>query len=156
SEAGVPPLSGGPRKVVDRGERFAGRPPEGSRHQTPSSEGPSAIFRDLDPGSGVGGSLIRIETMFRELGAHNPPSRGAAAEYARSATKGLDYEEFVAQVVPRPWYRRPISAIARPMQASGICWAGQRPSAAHAHEGKADVRSDATQAHAPAARRRQC
>jgi hypothetical protein len=37
--------------------------------------------------------------MLRELGAYNAASRGAAIEYARGAAKGLDYEEFVAQVV---------------------------------------------------------
>ena len=57
------------------------------------------VFHDLDPATGVGGSLIRIETMLRELDADNAASRGAAAEYARSAIKGLDYEEFVTQVV---------------------------------------------------------
>jgi hypothetical protein len=57
------------------------------------------VFHDLGPATGVGGSLIRIETMLHELGADKAASRGAAAEYARSAIKGLDYEEFVTQVV---------------------------------------------------------
>jgi hypothetical protein len=56
-------------------------------------------FRDLDPASGVGGALTRIETMLRDQAVVLAANRAAAAEYERGSAKGLDYEEFVAQVV---------------------------------------------------------
>ena len=58
-----------------------------------------ADFRELDPASGIGGALGRIETMLREQNALLAANRAAASEYERISAKGLDYEELVAQVI---------------------------------------------------------
>ena len=55
--------------------------------------------RELDPASGIGGALGRIETMLREQNALLAANRAAASEYERISAKGLDYEELVAQVI---------------------------------------------------------
>jgi hypothetical protein len=56
-------------------------------------------LRALDPASGLGTALGRIETMLREQNALIAANRAATSQYERISAKGLDYEELVAQVV---------------------------------------------------------
>jgi hypothetical protein len=56
-------------------------------------------WRELDPASGLGTALTRIETMLRELARAVAATQATSAEHERGAAKGLEYEDLVAQVV---------------------------------------------------------